>query len=149
MVGQATPEQIEAWKAEHGEVFAIIVEDSVLYVRKPTRKDLSYASASAKNGGLDYIEALMKNCKLGGDETIITDDGKRPDGYACGNQSRYNKKALDSARISAGEYIRKADVQLRYYLHVEDPESLDDQEWAMRVRDLEWIREDEKKRQKA
>lgn len=76
MVGQATPEQIEAWKAEHGEVFAIIVEDSVLYVRKPTRKDLSYASASAKNGGLDYIEALMKNCKLGGDETIITDDGK-------------------------------------------------------------------------
>ncbi len=76
MVGQATPEQIEAWKAEHGEVFAIVVEDSVLYVRKPTRKDLSYASASAKNGGLDYIEALMKNCKLGGDETIITDDGK-------------------------------------------------------------------------
>ena len=40
-------------------------------------------------------------------------------------------------------------MQLRYYLHVEDPESLDDQEWAMRVRDLEWIREDEKKRQKA
>ena len=76
LVGQATPEQIEAWKAEHGEVFAIIVEDGVLYVRKPTRRDLSYASASAKNGGLDYIEAVMKNCKLGGDETIITDDGK-------------------------------------------------------------------------
>lgn len=76
MVGQATPEQIEAWKEEHGEVYAIIVEDGVLYVRKPTRKDLSYASATAKNGGLDYIEALMKNCKLGGDETIITDDGK-------------------------------------------------------------------------
>lgn len=76
LVGQAAPEQIEAWKKEHGEVFAIIVEDSVLYVRKPTRRDLSYASAFAKNGGLDYIEAVMKNCKLGGDETIITNDGK-------------------------------------------------------------------------
>lgn len=77
LVGQATPEQIEAWKREHGDVYAITVDDGVLYVRKPKRRDLSYASsASAKKGGLDYIEAVMKNCKLGGDDSIITDDAK-------------------------------------------------------------------------
>ena len=49
----------------------------MLYVRKPKRRDLSYASsAAAKKGGLGYIEAVMKNCKLGGDDSIITDDAK-------------------------------------------------------------------------
>jgi hypothetical protein len=77
LVGQATPEQIEAWKREHGDVYAITVDEGVLYVRKRKRRDLSYASsAAAKKGGLDYIEAVMKNCKLGGDDSIITDDAK-------------------------------------------------------------------------
>lgn len=77
LVGQATPEQIEAWKKQHGEVFAIVVDVSILYVRKPTRRDLSFAStAAARKSGLDYIETVMKNCKLGGDDSIITDDAK-------------------------------------------------------------------------
>ena len=76
LVGQATPEQIEAWKREHGDIYAITVEDGVLYVRKPKRRDLSYASAAGRNSGLEYIEAVMKNCKLGGDESIISEDAK-------------------------------------------------------------------------
>ena len=77
LVGQATPEQIEAWKREHGEVFAIEVDGGVLYVRKPSRRDLSFAySAAAKKSGLEYMESIMKNCKLGGDESIITEDAK-------------------------------------------------------------------------
>ncbi|WP_418450187.1 hypothetical protein [Alistipes sp.] len=31
------------------------------------------------------------------------------------------------------------DAQLRYYMHV-DPDSLTDEEWAMRVNELKWIR---------
>lgn len=77
LVGQATPEQIEAWKKQYGEVFAIEVDGSVMYVRKPSRRELSFASAAAaKKSGLEYMESIMKNCKLGGDESIITEDAK-------------------------------------------------------------------------
>lgn len=77
LVGQATPEQIEAWKKEYGDdIYAIIVGDGVLYVRKPNRRDLGYASMGSKKDSLNYIESVMKNCKLGGDESIITEDGK-------------------------------------------------------------------------
>lgn len=34
------------------------------------------------------------------------------------------------------------DAQLRYYMHV-DPDSLDDEQWAMRVNELRWIRDKE------
>ena len=34
-------------------------------------------------------------------------------------------------------------AQLRYYMHIADPDSLDDTEWAMRVKELEWIRKEE------
>ena len=34
-------------------------------------------------------------------------------------------------------------AQLRYYMHIADPDSLTDEEWAMRFRELEWIRKSE------
>ena len=34
LVGQAAPEQIEAWKREHGDVFIATVGDSVCYLKK-------------------------------------------------------------------------------------------------------------------
>ena len=37
--------------------------------------------------------------------------------------------------------IRQADAQLRYYMHIERPEDLSDEEWAMRV----WVRKEEAK----
>ncbi len=30
-----------------------------------------------------------------------------------------------------------------YYMHITDPDSLSDEEWAMRVKELEWIRSKE------
>lgn len=39
--------------------------------------------------------------------------------------------------------MRKLNAQLRYYMHIADPDSLSDDEWAMRVRELEWIRQAE------
>jgi hypothetical protein len=41
------------------------------------------------------------------------------------------------------ERIRIANAQLRYYLHIPDPDSLSDEEWAMRFKELEWVREQE------
>ncbi|MCQ2359954.1 MAG: hypothetical protein MJ009_00535 [Paludibacteraceae bacterium] len=36
-------------------------------------------------------------------------------------------------------------AQLRYYMHVINPDSLTDQEWAMMLKELEWIRSEEAK----
>jgi hypothetical protein len=41
--------------------------------------------------------------------------------------------------------VRVANAELRYYLHIPDPDSLDDKEWAMRIKELEWIRQKEAK----
>ena len=39
--------------------------------------------------------------------------------------------------------VRIADAQLRYYMHITDPDSLSDEDWCMRLRELEWIRKKE------
>jgi len=41
------------------------------------------------------------------------------------------------------DLVRIADAQLRYYMHIPDPDSLTDEEWAMRFRELEYIRKKE------
>ena len=48
--------------------------------------------------------------------------------------------------MADGDGIRKADAQLRYYLRIERPEDLTDEEWAMRIKELEWIRREEAKK---
>lgn len=91
VIGQATAEQIKAWKDKHGDVFAIKVDDEdeqthVCYLRTPKRKDLSAASVAGKVDPLKFNEVILRQCWLGGDETIRTDDrlflavsGKIPD----------------------------------------------------------------------
>lgn len=71
-----TEQQIQEWKDKHKAVYAITVDDKTGYVRKPTRKDLSFAM-TASSGGKDPIkmnEALLNSCWLGGDEEIKNDD---------------------------------------------------------------------------
>lgn len=36
--------------------------------------------------------------------------------------------------------MRIVNAQLTYYMHIADPDSLSDEEWAMRFKELEWIR---------
>lgn len=43
------------------------------------------------------------------------------------------------------DYIRIVDAELRYYLRIQNPEDLTDTEWAMRLKELEWIRTKEAK----
>ena len=69
----ATPEQIAEWKAQHGEFFGITVEDKICYLKKPDRKTLSFASQVGADP-MKFNEVILKNCWLGGDEEIMTDD---------------------------------------------------------------------------
>lgn len=76
LVGQASPEQIEAWKRQHGKIFSVTVDDGVCYLKKPSRKALGYASFASKQDPLKFNEVILNDCWLGGDETIRTDDAK-------------------------------------------------------------------------
>ena len=76
LIGQATPEQIAEWKEKHGEIFSIKVDGHVCYLRKPRRKDISYASVAGKTDSLKFNEAMLRQCWLGGSEAIRTDDDK-------------------------------------------------------------------------
>lgn len=48
-----------------------------------------------------------------------------------------------AAEVRGNDKLRIANAQLRYYMHVADPDSLSDEEWAMRLKELEWIRRKE------
>lgn len=67
-----TKEQIKEWKAKHGELFEIIVEDKSCILHRPTRKDLSYASAV--KDPIKMSEVMLNALWVAGDEEIKEDD---------------------------------------------------------------------------
>lgn len=67
-----TKEQIKEWKAKHGELFEITVEDKSCILHRPTRKDLSYASAV--KGPIKMSEVMLNALWVAGDEEIKEDD---------------------------------------------------------------------------
>jgi len=71
---KATKEQIAEWKAKHGDIFLIKVEDKACYLRKPSRKVLGYASVAGKDNPLKFNEVILNDCWLNGDEEIKTND---------------------------------------------------------------------------
>ena len=72
-----TEEQMAAWKKKHGTVYEVKVDDKKAVLRKPTRQDLSYATAGSSQAkdGMKFAELLMKQCWLDGDREILEDDG--------------------------------------------------------------------------
>jgi hypothetical protein len=73
-IGQAAPEQIQEWKDKYGDIFAIKVEGHICYLRKPSRKAISYASVAGKVDPIKFNETLMRECWLGGSEEIRKND---------------------------------------------------------------------------
>ena len=71
---KATKEQIAEWKAKHGNIFRIKVEDSVCYLKKPSRKALGYAATAGKDNPLKFNEVILNDCWIAGDEEIKTND---------------------------------------------------------------------------
>jgi hypothetical protein len=72
----ATAEQLKEWKAKYGKVFRVKIEegDKACYLKKPSRKALSYATMAGKENPLKCNEILLNDCWLAGDEEIKTDD---------------------------------------------------------------------------
>lgn len=73
-IGQASDEQIQEWKDKNGEIFSIKVEGHVCYLRKPSRKAISFASVAGKVDPLKFNETLMRECWLGGSEEVRKND---------------------------------------------------------------------------
>lgn len=67
-----TKEQIKEWKAKHGELFEITVEDKNCILHRPTRKDLSYASAV--KDPIKMSEVMLNALWVDGDEEIKEND---------------------------------------------------------------------------
>jgi hypothetical protein len=76
LIGQATPEQIEAWKKQYtGGVYAIEVDGHIGYFKNPSRKELNYAMSKAdRDAALDMFEQLAEITFIGGSEATIKND---------------------------------------------------------------------------
>lgn len=74
-IGQkATAEQIAEWKEKYRDIYEITVDGRVCYLRKPNRRELSYASMAGKSDPMKFNEVILAQCWLGGDEEIKTED---------------------------------------------------------------------------
>jgi hypothetical protein len=74
-VADCTPAQIEAWKKEHGKVWAYTTEDGKTgYFKRPSRSTVDASSALAQQHPIQSNELLAKDCFLGGDAEIISED---------------------------------------------------------------------------
>jgi hypothetical protein len=67
-----TTEDINKWKATHGDLFEISVESKSCVLHKPTRQDLSYASVI--KDPIKMSEVMLKQLWVAGDEEIKTND---------------------------------------------------------------------------
>ncbi|QUI93631.1 hypothetical protein [Prevotella denticola] len=65
-------EDINKWKATHGDLFEISVENKSCVLHKPTRQDLSYASVI--KDPIKMSEVMLKQLWVAGDEEIKTND---------------------------------------------------------------------------
>lgn len=66
--------QIEAWKREHGDVFAYEADGKVCYLRRPSRTAIAAASVVGKDDPFKFAEIIVNNCWLGGDEALRNED---------------------------------------------------------------------------
>lgn len=74
-IGEATPEQIEAWKREFEIVFQYTSADNrVAYFRTPTLQILDACKTLSGGSAMKFNELLMNNCWLGGDDELRKHD---------------------------------------------------------------------------
>lgn len=71
-----TDEELQAFKAKHGKIFLMTIEDKSCVLKNPDRAVLGYASKIQADSGdpMKFNEALLENCWVAGDEEIKTDD---------------------------------------------------------------------------
>lgn len=70
-----TKEQIAKWKKDFGTVFCYTSADGKkCYLRRPNRKIIAAASVMAGTDNMMQKELVIKNCFLGGDESLMNED---------------------------------------------------------------------------
>lgn len=71
-----TPEQIAAWKKEHGDIYKLTSGAHTLIMRAPKLADLERAMASdpKKQKPFNFNRSIMNNCKLYESEGLSQDD---------------------------------------------------------------------------
>jgi hypothetical protein len=72
LTGQATEEQIKAWKEKHRDIFFTKADGHIAYFCKPTRQKLGYAM-TMQNDPLKMSESLLKSCFVGGSDVFTSD----------------------------------------------------------------------------
>lgn len=73
--GEATPEQIKAWKEKYGTVYQYEVDGKVCYLRSVDRSAFALGAAKVSASPAKFNETIIQQIWLGGDETIKTEDG--------------------------------------------------------------------------
>jgi hypothetical protein len=72
--GQATDEQIAAWKEQFGKVFKYEVDNKVCYLRPVDRNTYSLAASKVATSPAKFNEIVIEKIWLGGDEEIRKND---------------------------------------------------------------------------
>ena len=71
---EVSQEQIDAWKKQHGDIYAIKVDGKTAYLKKPDRKTLSFASVAGQKDPMKFNDIFLEYCFIGGDVEIKNDD---------------------------------------------------------------------------
>lgn len=72
--GYATPDQVEAWKKQYGEVFEAVVDNKIAYFKRASRATVRAALSFISKDKLKYIEVVLVNCIIGGDKSVLDND---------------------------------------------------------------------------
>jgi hypothetical protein len=74
--GQATQEQITAWKQQHKNgIYAVAAEGHIAYFKNPGRQELNCAMSKAdRDRALDVFEELAAITFIGGSRALLDDD---------------------------------------------------------------------------
>lgn len=75
-IGKVDDVQVQSWKNAHGDVYAVTVEGSICYLKKPDRQTFRAITSVGQSDPIRGNEILLDNCWLGGDESIKTNDEK-------------------------------------------------------------------------
>lgn len=79
ITGAATPEQIEQWKKQHGDIFAYEADDMICYLKRPDRNAISAATVIGTNSAgqtdpFKFADVIIANIWLGGHDPLRTQD---------------------------------------------------------------------------
>jgi len=105
-----TQAQIKEWKKKYGQVYKLASGDKVAYIRDPKSsvKVMKHLLSELEKSSVHFIEALMKDCFLGGD-TALRDEGPYVNDLVENEEVfRLAQPIEPEVREENGQYVIKA-----------------------------------------